>query len=91
MLRSTSGSARLLASQIASDQREEAVFEIAGHFNRAAALLVSQEERDEVAALNLAAGKRAKKAAAYVSALNLFDRRGCPSLGRGVAAPRTGI
>jgi predicted ATPase len=59
-----------LAKQIVSDQREEAVFEIVGHFNRAAALLVSQEEREEVAALNLTAGKRAKKAAAYVSALN---------------------
>jgi PAS domain S-box-containing protein len=61
--------ARLLASQIVSDQREEAVFEIVGHFNRAAALLASQEEREKVAALNLKAGKRAKKAAAYVSAL----------------------
>lgn len=61
---------RLLARQIVSDQREEAVFEIVGHFNRAAVLLTSQEEREEVAALNLRAGKRAKKAAAYVSALN---------------------
>jgi len=61
---------RLLASQTESDQREEAVFEIAGHFNRAADLLVSQKEREGVAALNLAAGKRAKKAAAFVSALN---------------------
>lgn len=61
---------RLLARRIGSVQRKEDLFEIAGHFNRAAALLVSQEERDEVAALNLAAGKRAKKAAAYVSALN---------------------
>jgi len=61
---------RLLAGQIGSGQREDAVFEIAGHFNRAAALLVSQPERDEVAVLNLAAGKRAKKAAAYASALN---------------------
>jgi PAS domain S-box-containing protein len=64
---------RLLAKQVGSDQREEAVFEIVGHFNQAAALLVSQEERDEVAALNLAAGKRAKKAAAYVSALNYLS------------------
>ena len=60
---------RLLA-EIAPDQREEAVFDIAGHFNRAAALLTSEKEREEVAALNLAAGKRAKKAGAYVAALN---------------------
>jgi len=60
---------RLLARQVTPDKREESVFEIVGHFNRAAALIVSQEERNEVAALNLAAGKRAKKAAAYNSAL----------------------
>jgi len=59
-----------LARQIGSDQREEAVFEIVGHFNLAVTFLASQEEREEVAALNLAAGKRAKKAAAYASALN---------------------
>ena len=33
---------RLLAAQIEPEQREEAVFEIVGHFNRAAALLTSQ-------------------------------------------------
>ena len=61
---------RLLAGQIEPDQREEAVFEIVGHFNRAAALLTSEEERDQVATLNLVAGKRAKKAAAFASALS---------------------
>ena len=61
---------RLLATQIAPEQREEAVFEIVGHFNRAAALLTSEEERDQVAALNLVAGKRAKKAVAFASALS---------------------
>ena len=39
---------RLLARQIGPDQREEAVFEIVGHFNRAAALLTSEEERDRL-------------------------------------------
>jgi PAS domain S-box-containing protein len=61
---------RLLATQIEPDQREEAVFEIVGHFNRAAGLLISEEERDQVAALNLVAGKRAKKAAAVAPALS---------------------
>ena len=61
---------RLLARQVEPDQREEAVFEIVGHFNRAAALLTSEEERDQVAALNLVAGKRAKKAAAFAPALS---------------------
>jgi PAS domain S-box-containing protein len=61
---------RLLASHIEPEQREEAVFEIVGHFNRAAALVTSEEERDQVAALNLVAGKRAKKAVAFASALS---------------------
>src|SRR4029077_10248335 len=63
---------RLLAGQIEPARREEAVFEIVGHFNRAAALLTSEEERDQVAALNLVAGKRAKKAVAFASALTYF-------------------
>ena len=61
---------RLLAGQIEPHQREEAVFEIVGHFNRAAALLTSEEEHDQVATLNLVAGKRAKKAAAVAPALS---------------------
>ena len=36
---------RILAGQIGSPQSEEAVFEIVGHFNRAAALLVSRLAR----------------------------------------------
>ena len=65
---------RLLASADRHPtQREEAVFEIVGHFNRAAALLTSEEEREQVAALNLVAGKRAKKAAAFASALNYLS------------------
>src|SRR6266850_1473330 len=64
---------RLLARQVEPDQREEAVFEIVGHFNRAAALLTSEEDRDHVAALNLVAGKRAKKAVAFASALSYLN------------------
>src|SRR6185295_2498262 len=60
---------RLLATQVEPDQQDEALFEIVGHFNRAVALLTSEDERDQVAALNLAAGKRAKKAAAVAPAL----------------------
>src|SRR5262245_36200063 len=64
--------ARLLNSRITIDRRDEALFDIVGHFNRATVLLASQDERDEVAALNLSAGKRAMKAAAFDSALNYF-------------------
>ena len=59
---------RLLAAQ-APERREEDVFEIVGHFNRATALLTDPEERHEIAMLNLVAGKRAKKAGAFASAL----------------------
>src|SRR5262245_19371168 len=64
--------ARLLNSRITIDRRDEALFDIVGHFNRATVLLTSQDERDEIAALNLAAGTRAMKAAAFDSALNYF-------------------
>ena len=78
---------RLLAGQLTSEQREEAVFEIVGHFNRAAALVTSPEERTEVAALNLAAGKRAKKSAAFGSALSYLSA-GSTLLGQNGGRPR---
>ncbi|MGA9240584.1 MAG: ATP-binding protein, partial [Silvibacterium sp.] len=44
-------------------------FEILNQLNRSAGLIISQEERDQLAELNLLAGKRAKGATAYASAL----------------------
>ena len=64
---------RLMTTQIASDRREEAVFDIVGHFNRATDLLSSSDERVDVAELNLMAGKRAMKAGAFASALKYFS------------------
>src|SRR5262249_35473235 len=61
---------RLLTAKIPPDKREEAVFDIVSHYNRASALLTSPHEREEVAALNLAAARRAKASAAYGSALS---------------------
>ena len=52
--------------------REQVVFEIVSHFNRSSMLITSQEERDQLAELNLIAGKRARSAAAYSSALSHF-------------------
>jgi PAS domain S-box-containing protein len=60
---------RLLIATLAPGEREEAIFEIVGHFNRASSLVTSAGEREEVAALNLVAGERAKKAATFASAL----------------------
>src|SRR3984957_14710173 len=60
---------RLLAAQAPTEKREEAVFDIVGHLNRGAALITQREERDQLAELNLVAGKRAKRSIAYASAL----------------------
>ena len=60
---------RLLMARTPLERREEAIFEIVNQLNRGAALITSQEERDQVAELNLIAGKRAKASTAYASAL----------------------
>jgi predicted ATPase/GAF domain-containing protein len=63
------GIGRLLATGIPPERREGMIFEIVNQLNRGAALTASQEERDQIAELDLIAGKRAKDSTAYVSAL----------------------
>ena len=60
---------RLLATRIAPEEREEAIFEIVNQLNRGASLMTLQEEREKLAELKLIAGKRAKASFAYASAL----------------------
>src|SRR5579863_6761185 len=60
---------RLLVKETPADKREEAIFEILNQLNRGAPLLTQPEERDQLAEFNLLAGKRAKAATAYTSAL----------------------
>jgi predicted ATPase len=60
---------RLLAAHTPLAKREESVFEIVNQLNRGVALISSAEERQQLAELNLIAGKRAKASAAYASAL----------------------
>jgi len=64
---------RLLALNTAPTQLEERVFEIVGHLNRGVALIDLQEEREQLARLNLIAGQRAKAATAYASALTYLS------------------
>ena len=63
---------RLLHAHTPPEKREEAIFEIVNQLNRGAELIVSEEERFQVAELNLIAGKRAKGSTAYASALQYF-------------------
>src|SRR5437867_9603219 len=60
---------RLLAAHTPPEKREEAIFEIVYQLNRGAALITARDEREQLAELNLIAGKRAKASTAYASAL----------------------
>jgi PAS domain S-box-containing protein len=60
---------RLLAAHTPAEKREEAIFDIVNQLNRGTALITSQDEREQLAELNLLAGRRAKASAAYTSAL----------------------
>ena len=60
---------RLLAAHTPAEKREEAIFEIVNQLNRGAALITSRDEREQLAELDLIAGKRAKASTAYASAL----------------------
>jgi PAS domain S-box-containing protein len=64
---------RLLAAQTVPEKREGAIFEIVNQMNRGAALITSRDEREQLAELNLIAGKRAKASTAYASALTYLD------------------
>jgi PAS domain S-box-containing protein len=59
---------RLLKGRVRGDEAGDAIFDAVDQLNRGTALITSRDEREELAALNLAAGKRARAAAAYASA-----------------------
>jgi PAS domain S-box-containing protein len=60
---------RLLTARTSPARLEEAVFEIVNQLNRGALLISSRDEREQLAELNLMAGKRARASTAYTSAL----------------------
>ena len=60
---------RLLLLSTPGDRLKEAVFDLVHQLNRASALITAAAERQQLAELNLIAGKRSKAAAAYASAL----------------------
>ena len=63
---------RRLVAATPPKKREERIFEIVGQLNRGAALIGVLDEREDLAKLNLIAGKRAKAAAAHDAALTYF-------------------
>jgi len=63
----------LLVAQTPIEKREEAIFEIVNQLNRGVPLIREQDERDQLAELNLIAGKRAMGSIAYASALTYLN------------------
>jgi predicted ATPase len=61
---------RRLVSQTPPEKREEMIFDIVSQLDRGSELIVSLDELEQLAELNLIAGKRAKASTAYASALN---------------------
>jgi PAS domain S-box-containing protein len=59
---------RVLLASMSADELAEHLFDVANHFNRAAALLVDREEKTQVATIELRAGRKAKASTAYASA-----------------------
>src|SRR6202047_3149728 len=64
---------RVLLGSMTADQLAEHLFDVANQFNRGAALLVDQDEKAQVATINLRAGRKAKASAAYASARAYFS------------------
>src|SRR5262249_38715117 len=60
---------RLLVAHTPVGQQEKAIFEIVNQINRGASLIKLQNEREQLAELNLIAAQRAKASTAYASAL----------------------
>lgn len=63
---------RILAARTMPADIDRKIFEVVNQLDRGAALIQSPEERQQVAALNLRAGKRARTSTAYASALTYF-------------------
>jgi PAS domain S-box-containing protein len=64
---------RLLLAKMTTEKLAEHLFDVVNHFNRGATLLVEDEERLRVAAINLRAGRKANASAAYASARAYFS------------------
>ncbi|MEG4026081.1 ATP-binding sensor histidine kinase [Microcoleus sp. S13C4] len=59
---------RLLLANISPERRSERIFEIADHLNSGRNLIIDDNEKTELAILNLTAARKAKDATAYAAA-----------------------
>ncbi|MEG4534835.1 AAA family ATPase [Microcoleus sp. D2_18a_D3] len=64
---------RLLRQNLSPEILSEKIFTIVDHFNIGLELITQQQERDEIAKLNLLAGRKAKTATAYSAAVQYLD------------------
>ncbi|MDM8526567.1 AAA family ATPase [Anaerolineales bacterium HSG24] len=63
---------RLMLGSIPAEEQEEYIFDIVNQLNQGHQLIEAQTERNQLAELNLLAGKKAKQANAYQSAIDYF-------------------
>ena len=64
---------RLLLKNITEDELQNNIFDIVNQLNEASDLITEQLEKDELAQLNLQAGKKAKASTAYEPALRYLE------------------
>ena len=64
---------RLLLKRIKSVELEDKIFDIVNHLNEGYELLTEQSEKNDLAKLNLQAGKKAKASTAYQAALKYLE------------------
>ena len=67
------GIGKLLLQNTSSEESEQKLFKIVNHLNKGRELIEGQTEQDELARLNLRAGKKAKSSAARQPALNYLQ------------------
>jgi PAS domain S-box-containing protein len=62
-----------LAAQVAADETNERVYLLANQLNRGVTALTTDSQRERAAAINLAAGRRARNATAYHAAIAYLE------------------
>ena len=64
---------KIMLKDMTKEQKDEKICEIMDHLNKGGALIKTQEEKYEIAGLNLTAGKKAKASIAYESAMRYIN------------------